>query len=40
MQVDPYYISHSRNLAQGRNFDVRIAADSDAVIVNEALYVT
>lgn len=36
--VDPYYLSTlGATLAEGRNFDVRIAADSDAVIVNEAL---
>jgi putative ABC transport system permease protein len=36
--VDPYYLSTlDATLVQGRNFDVRIAADSNAVIVNEAL---
>jgi len=36
--VDPYYLSTlGATLAQGRNFDVRVAADSNAVIVNEAL---
>jgi putative ABC transport system permease protein len=36
--VDPYYLSTlGATLTEGRNFDVRIAADSDAVIVNEAL---
>lgn len=36
--VDPYYLSTlGATLSEGRNFDVRIAADSDAVVVNEAL---
>jgi len=36
--VDPYYLSTlGATLASGRNFDVRIPADSDALIVNEAL---
>jgi putative ABC transport system permease protein len=36
--VDPYYIpTLGLKLLQGRNFDVAIPADSDAVIVNEAL---
>jgi putative ABC transport system permease protein len=36
--VDPYYIpTLDIQLAAGRNFDVNIASDSDAVIVNEAL---
>ncbi len=36
--VDPFYLSTlGVNMVQGRNFDERIAADSDAVVVNEAL---
>lgn len=36
--VDPYYIPLlDLKLIQGRNFDERIAADSTAIIVNEAL---
>ncbi|ELR70000.1 putative FtsX-related transmembrane transport protein [Fulvivirga imtechensis AK7] len=36
--VDPYYIPTLEiELADGRNFDERIASDSNAVIINEAL---
>jgi putative ABC transport system permease protein len=36
--VDPYYVpALGMELVAGRNFDVNIAADSDAIIVNEAL---
>ncbi len=36
--VDPYYLSTMGvTISQGRNFDAAIAADSGAVIVNEAL---
>lgn len=36
--VDPYYVSTlNMQMVMGRNFDVNIPADSNAVIVNEAL---